>query len=228
MKTGARLLAATAVAALAGGAAASEAASVDVGTAKRQHSIVTKVKTTRKVVYLTFDDGPSVYTPQIISTLNKYKARATFFEVGSQVRRYPATAMIPRRTGHKVANHTYSHPMLTKRSNSSIRSELRRTDAAIGFRPKCMRPPYGSIDSRVHGQVALYGKTPVKWTFHVWDWDKPGLTFMKNRIIKQTTSGSIILLHDGGGNRTQTLQLVKWAVPYLKSKGYALETLPMC
>ncbi|MBK8045796.1 MAG: polysaccharide deacetylase family protein [Anaerolineales bacterium] len=139
-----------------------------------------------KVIYLTFDDGPSGYTQPILDTLARYNAKATFFVVGRQ-----AAGNLPRLqamvdAGHGVANHTYHHPMLTSLSSARIDEEVRATAAVLGVLDQgCLRPPYGAANKTVRAEVESLGYTVIMWTIDPRDWSRPGAATIANRVIQR-------------------------------------------
>lgn len=181
-----------------------------------------------KVVYLTFDDGPSGYTPAVLRLLAAYNAKATFFVIGSQASANPSTIRSIRAAGHAVANHTWSHPSLTGLSASAITSQLSRTDAALGFTAKCVRPPYGATNSTVARTISGMGKKSVLWSVDPQDWARPGSSTIANRILSTVRPGSIVLMHDGGGDRSQTVAALSTVLSSLKAKGYTFAAVPGC
>ncbi|KAK7058333.1 chitin deacetylase [Paramarasmius palmivorus] len=117
---------------------------------------------------LTYDDGPSFYTPNLLQYLDEQKLHATFFVVGSRVISFPATLQTEYMSGHQIGVHTWSHPPLTTLTNDEIIAELGWTKKAIqdvlGVTPNTMRPPYGDIDDRVRAISLAMGLVPVMWT----------------------------------------------------------------
>lgn len=178
-----------------------------------------------KYVYLTFDDGPSSgYTPQVLDILTKYGVRATFFELGENISRYPSLTHRAYLRGNSVQNHTWSHPDLRYVSWSTFKSEVNNTDRVIraqtGYTPLCLRPPYGAVNSTVRSRAAALGKTIKLWTVDPRDWSRPGTSTIVSRVLNNVHSGSIILMHDGGGNRSQTVAALPTILRTLKSRGY--------
>jgi peptidoglycan/xylan/chitin deacetylase (PgdA/CDA1 family) len=182
-----------------------------------------------KAIALTIDDGPSpVYTPQVLQLLASYGITATFSMVGLQVRSNPALAREVAQAGHLIANHTWSHLDLTKVSASTVTQQMSRgTDAiqdATGRRPDLFRAPYGAWSSYVLDQCADAGQTPLGWSVDPRDWARPGTSSIIANIMKNTRTGSIILEHDGGGNRSQTVAALKTVIPRLLDAGYHFGT----
>jgi peptidoglycan/xylan/chitin deacetylase (PgdA/CDA1 family) len=181
------------------------------------------------VVYLTFDDGPSQYTPQIVATLTAYGAHATFFMLGRAAVANPLRARAVISAGNAVGNHTWGHPDLTKLANSAILTQLHETRAVLPLGAgRCFRPPYGETDNRVRRLASQYGYRQMLWNVDPRDWSRPGSRVVFNRVITKVRNGSIVLLHDGGGNRSGTVAAVRLIVPWLSEHGYRMVSLPSC
>ncbi|MGD0698282.1 MAG: polysaccharide deacetylase family protein [Trebonia sp.] len=177
------------------------------------------------VIALTIDDGPSpVYTPQVLRVLERYGVRATFSMVGENVSYYPAVAKDVAEAGHTIINHTWDHANLTSLSAAAQRAEITRaTDAiqaASGVQPRMFRAPYGAWSPRVLKFCAAEGLIPLDWSVDPRDWSRPGVREIVGTIMKTTKSGSIILEHDGGGDRSETVAALKIVLPRLLDEGY--------
>jgi peptidoglycan/xylan/chitin deacetylase (PgdA/CDA1 family) len=175
-------------------------------------------------VYLTFDDGPSPYTPAILKILRSTRSTATFFELGFRQAQYPGAATQVRAEGSSIGNHTYNHPDLTALTAAQIRWQVTH-----GPRGRCLRPPYGATDRRVRNVVAQQGLREVLWSIDTLDWSRPGTA----KIIKAATgpavrAGSIVLLHDGGGDRSQTVAALPKIIRTLQQRGYVIRRIPGC
>ncbi len=184
-----------------------------------------KPKSPKKVVALTFDDGPSpTLTPKLLKTLQKYHVHATFFEVGSSVSRWPSVSRQVIKDGNVIGNHSWNHPQLTTLSNSGVESQISRTDAAIykatKTLPEYVRPPYGSINSRV-GKV--YDRPSVMWSVDSRDWAYLNTQKTINHVLDTTYNGSIILMHD---IHPTSVAAVPTIIKTLKKRGYTFVTLP--
>ena len=174
-------------------------------------------------VYLTFDDGPHpTYTPQILAILRKYGVKAVFFEIGQNISYYPSVTRKLRYYGMKIGNHTWSHPNLTYLSTSSVNWQLNKMEWTLGYRPRCVRPPYGATNSRIASIIAARGQRQILWNVDPRDWSRPGTWTIVNRVLAQVKPGSRILLHDGGGNRSQTVAALDILIPKLRARGYAI------
>lgn len=193
-----------------------------VGCTGGNGQVVRKGPRKRKEVALTFDDGPSPYTRQVLSILRNKKAKGTFFVIGSAVASSPSTARKIVADGHEIANHSYSHPILPSAS------ELRRTNRTVkdttGFRPCLFRPPYGAIDGRLAADAGAQKMKSILWDVDTNDWRTPGSGSIYSSIVG-AGSGSIVLMHDGGGYRSQTVAALGPAISNLRSRGYRLVTV---
>ncbi|WP_238350376.1 polysaccharide deacetylase family protein [Kribbella shirazensis] len=183
-----------------------------------------------KYVVLTFDDGPDVeYTPKVLDILAKYDAKATFFEIGQNVVKHPELTKRIHAAGHSVQNHTWTHADLRSLSATAFRQQLASTDEVIraqtGSTPACLRPPYGAVSATVRQRAKALGKDLVVWTVDSRDWKKPGTTAIVQHVLKNVRNGSVILMHDGGGNRTQTVAALPAILQALKAQGYGFRTL---
>ena len=181
-------------------------------------------------IALTFDDGPSpYYTPQVLAILQQYKVKATFFCIGRQVARYPDLVRQEFNDGNLVGNHTWSHPNLALLSSSDILTQINLTADAIqqatGVRPTLFRPPYGVVNTRVLAKANLLGLTTIIWNDEARDWSTPGTGVIISRILNLAGDGAIILLHDGGGNRSQTIAALPTIIQTLRLRGFKFVTL---
>jgi peptidoglycan-N-acetylglucosamine deacetylase len=177
------------------------------------------------VVHLTFDDGPhATWTPQVLDALRRHGARATFFVVGTEVQRYPHLVRRALAEGHRVENHTMNHRRLDLLSASGVRDELLGCDRAIraagGPPTTCFRPPYGARSTTVLQVAADLGLRMLWWTVDPGDHSRPGTSVIVSRVLSAVRPGSVILLHDGGGNRSQTVAALDTILPELRRRGY--------
>ena len=185
---------------------------------------------TRPVMYLTFDDGPdATYTPQILNLLDRYNAKATFFVLGKLIGEQPAIFDRIVRSGHAVGNHSWAHEDLRGRTDEQIKSSLTQTNAVAqkyGYRLRCLRPPYGSTDARVRAAVASVGLSTVLWDIDTLDWQRPGADMLVARVGDHPV-GKTILMHDGGGPRSQTVAALS-AILSKFADTYDFAPLPGC
>ncbi|MBI5232282.1 MAG: polysaccharide deacetylase family protein [Coriobacteriales bacterium] len=184
-----------------------------------------------KVVALTFDDGPwPKTTDQVLRILDKYDIKATFFMIGARARVMPGMARRVARKGHTVANHTLSHRLLGReKSLTVIKNQINGGQVAIeratGVDAEWFRPPGGSIDTRSKKAVRQAGLQVVMWDVDSNDWRKPGSAAIANNVIKNSSPGAVILMHDGGGDRSQTVAALPKIIKGLKKRGYSFVTL---
>lgn len=179
------------------------------------------------MVALTFDDGPSIYTPQVLDVLNRYGAHATFFEIGRQVGALASTSRAVIRSGDVIGDHTWSHPVLTVANVASqIAPTQRAIRAATGFTPCLLRPPYGIAPPRVVAIARSLGLNTIQWDVDPADWSRPGVSVIVQRVLSAVHPGAIVIMHDGGGLRDQTVAALQTIVPTLIQRGYRLVTVP--
>jgi peptidoglycan-N-acetylglucosamine deacetylase len=178
-----------------------------------------------KVVALTIDDGPSpVYTPQVLQVLATYGVTASFSMIGENVTYYPSVAREVADAGHTIVNHTWNHVNLTAMKTAQLSSEIDRTTDAIhsatGKLPSMFRAPYGAWSKTLLEYCATEKLLPLDWSVDPADWSRPGVGKIVKTIMNTTRTGSIILEHDGGGNRAQTVAALKIVIPRLLDEGY--------
>ena len=175
-------------------------------------------------VYLTFDDGPSPYTSSILTILDRTGSTATFFHLGVNESGFPHADARIRAQGSKVANHSYDHPDLTTRTPAQLKRQITH-----GPRAKCFRPPYGATNAAVRKAIAHAGLRQVLWDVDTLDWTKPGAaTLAQTGRLKSIGNGTIVLMHDGGGDRRQTVAALPGVIADLHARGYQVRALPYC
>jgi len=179
-------------------------------------------------VYLTFDDGPNPqYTPQILDVLRLHGARATFFVLGSLAKGHPELIDRIITEGHTVANHTWNHENLARLDRDAFDETVSRTQHLLGANATpCLRPPYGDANARTAEWAASHGLALIYWTLDSKDWTRPGVNAIANRIVAGARNGTIVLMHDGGGDRTQTVQALDLALSRLAEVN--LTYAPLC
>ena len=195
---------------------------------------VTKIVFTRcavpaPVIAITFDDGPNPdHTPRLLDMLKARNIKATFFMVGRCVVTWPHLVKRMVEEGHEVANHSWSHPLLTSLGNTSLDSQIQKTHDAIikacGIAPRHYRPPYGAIGmsqrKRIHEQ---FGYSTILWDVDPLDWKIPrNSKKVQERILANTKSGSIILTHDIHGS---TVDAMPATLDALMARGYQFATV---
>ncbi|CAL9354083.1 hypothetical protein SUDANB145_00526 [Streptomyces sp. enrichment culture] len=183
-----------------------------------------------RVMVLTFDDGPDPrYTPDILDTLAEYEVRAMFFVCGEMAVDNKDLLARMADDGHVVGNHTWSHPLLTRLGRAEIRSEMERTaeviDAAFGEPPRWFRAPYGAWNRAAFQLGAELGMEPLAWTVDTLDWTTPGTRAIVDRVEDGAAPGVVVLSHDAGGDRSQSVRALRSYLPSLLDSGYHL-TVP--
>jgi peptidoglycan/xylan/chitin deacetylase (PgdA/CDA1 family) len=187
----------------------------------------------RRAIALTFDDGPSEGTNQLLETLNRLGAPATFFVCGMNVKRLPQVVRATVAAGHEIGNHTYSHPALYLRSNSFISEEVGAAQAIIcdttGKAPELFRAPYGARWFGLREAQRQCNLLGVMWTVLGLDWKLPAGEITR-RVLARTGNGAIICLHDGRAVERnpdigQTLEAVERLIPALRARGFTFETV---
>lgn len=164
----------------------------------------------RHEIALTFDDGPDpVFTGQVLDILAHYGVHATFFCVGLHVNALPDEVRRIVDAGHSLGNHTWSHPFMPDLSPRQFRLQLERTDEAfdraVGRVPTVFRPPYGARTPETLGELLSGGAALALWDVDSWDWARPGPAKIASTVLDHAGPGSLILMHDGGGDRSQSV-----------------------
>jgi peptidoglycan-N-acetylglucosamine deacetylase len=183
-----------------------------------------------KEIALTFDDGPGPYTPDVLRVLERLHVPATFFEVGvEETYFHAATAAIVAR-GYPIGDHTETHAPMSELSRKLQQSQLLEETAAIGDYgapfPRLFRPPYGLWNSATLSLLKKYRMLMVLWTVDTDDYERPGVGVIVDRALDGAQPGAIILMHDAGGDRTQTIAALPKIIHGLRARGYKLVTVP--
>lgn len=177
----------------------------------------------KKLIALTFDDGPSSYTPGFLDVLKSKGVRGTFFVLGQQVAAYPEYARRIVREGHEIASHSWKHDLYP--SAADLRQTSATIKAVTGFKPCSFRPPGGAQNSSVVAGAGASGMKTILWDVDPFDWRLPGTGAIANTIIRGSRNGSIVLTHDGGGPRSQTLSALPQIIDALRARGYGFTTV---
>ncbi len=179
---------------------------------------------------LTFDDGPGPYTPEVVRELSRLRAPATFFEVGTMDRYFHAATVEIVAHGDPIGDHTELHAPMSQLTRGQQRSELLQGADAIGAYgapfPRLFRPPYGLWNSTTLSLLHRYRMLMVLWSVDTNDYLQPGAKVIVGRALAGARPGAIILLHDAGGNRAQTVAAIPRIVHRLRARGYRLVTVP--
>ncbi len=183
-----------------------------------------------RAMVLTFDDGPDPrYTPDILRTLRKHDVRAMFFVCGEMAVENKDLLREMADDGHVIGNHTWTHPLLTRMTRSGMRPEIERTcevvEDAVGEAPAWFRAPYGAWNRAAFRLGAELGMEPLAWTVDTLDWNTPGTGTIVSRVLGGAAPGVIVLNHDAGGNRSQSVAALREYLPALLDDGYRV-TVP--
>lgn len=191
--------------------------------------IYTRCEVPGKVVALTFDDGPHPeYTPRLLNTLRALNIKATFYMVGRNVQAYPHIVRRMAEEGHEVANHSWSHPLLTKLKDESLESQIKKTHdaiiAACGKVPLSYRPPYGEVRMSQRKLIRdTFGYPAILWDVDPLDWQSPKSSKkVHDRILNSARSGSIILCHD---IHETTVNAMPALLGEMKARGFQFATV---
>lgn len=185
--------------------------------------LLRKIDKNKKMVALTYDDGPSIYTPRILKTLKENNSVATFFVVGNRVPMYSDTVKKAYGMGCEIGNHTYEHKILTRADAAGIRNQVSRTNVAVkkitGTDPIVMRPPGGAVNNMVKSQT---GMPMILWSIDTLDWRTRNAASTKTAVLDHVKDGDIVLMHDlyeATANASTTI------IPTLVERGYQLVTV---
>ncbi|HVV76464.1 MAG TPA: polysaccharide deacetylase family protein [Mycobacteriales bacterium] len=181
-------------------------------------------------IALTIDDGPDpAYTPDVLRLLDKYQTQASFCVVGVHADAYPKLIRDISRAGHILVNHSYTHALPfnrlpEKRIVAEITKTQRSIERAAGVTPQLFRSPGGDWSRFIFRAIAAYGLEPLDWDVDPRDWARPGTKKITRRMLK-ARPGEIVLCHDGGGNRIETVRALRKVLPTWQRKG--LLTVPL-
>jgi peptidoglycan/xylan/chitin deacetylase (PgdA/CDA1 family) len=182
-----------------------------------------------RLVALTFDDGPGPYTGRVVRALRRLGVRATFFQVGQMIAAFPGVARRVRRH-FPVGDHTLSHPQMAMLAEPVQRNEIvadaERLRAVGAGRPLLFRPPYASFDLRTLEVVRQQGMLMVLWNVDSADWTRPGTRQIVRNVVSRVRPGAVVLMHDAGGDRRQTVAALPAIVHRLRRRGYRFVTVP--
>ncbi|HZV74033.1 MAG TPA: polysaccharide deacetylase family protein, partial [Conexibacter sp.] len=188
-------------------------------------------------IALTFDDGPSPeWTPKVVRVLQRFHVSATFFVVGSQAVRYPELVRLLHRDGFELGNHSFTHPDLAQLPGWERDEQIAMTESAIGgiagVRPRLVRPPYSAgtaealpAEVRAWSDIARHGYAIALSTYNTEDWSQPGVGSIVDAATPRGAEGGIVMLHDAGGRRAQTVAALAQLIPRLRARGFRFVTV---
>jgi len=177
---------------------------------------------------MTFDDGPHPkHTPRLLDMLKDRNIKATFYVIGRSVDTHPQIARRIVAEGHEIGNHTYTHRKLTVLSDAQVKQEMDKTRASIGratgVKARTMRPPYGALLQRQREMLHReYGFPTILWSVDPLDWQKPGISVVRQRIVDGARPGGVILAHDLHGS---TVDAMPSTLDALLAKGFKFVTI---
>ncbi len=177
----------------------------------------------RNVVALTFDDGPGEYTESFLDVLREKHAHGTFFEIGQEMSGRASVMRRILREGDEIGDHTENH--VEYPGYFQISAAAVRIRSATRFEPCLFRPPGGAVDATVESTAGMLGMQTVLWDVDPADWANPGSGAVYSRVVSAARAGSIVLMHDGGGDRNGTLAALPQIIDTLRSRGYRFATV---
>lgn len=185
--------------------------------------------TNGNLIALTFDDGPSVYTPGILDVLKEKNVKGTFFMLGENVATYPDVAKRVADEGHQLATHSWDHPNMFNLSAGEIRDQMERCVQAIkdatGKTTSMMRAPYGNWSAECWAAVCDFINCEVYWNIDTLDWKRPGANGIAQNFMAELVPGAVSLMHDGGGNREQDIAALPGIIDQCIEAGYRFVTM---
>lgn len=190
--------------------------------------LVVSTRSGGRTLALTFDDGPHpVNTPALLAVLAEHDVRATFFVCGGQVRAYPQVLRDIVAAGHVLGNHSTHHDDLEAWPADAVEADLRATDEAVrdaapGVPVPFFRAPYGHWGATPQVAAGL-GMRSVAWAYDIGDWDPPSADELLDRLLAGVEPGAVVLMHDGGGDRTPTVEAVARFIPLMRARGWSFE-----
>jgi Predicted xylanase/chitin deacetylase len=198
-------------------------AAMPVGCTHGGSPFVTNGPRGRKRIAIGFDDGPSDYTPGVLRVLRNFDSHATFFEIGQETPGRSAIMKKILRQGNEIGNHSLHHE--TDPSSGSLHETDRLIRRATGFRPCDFRPPDGSVNSSLISRAHAEHLVTVTWNVDPRDWATPGVSAIASNVIQNAHNGSIVVMHDGGGNRSETIAALPAILSHFRHRGYKFVTV---
>jgi len=213
----------TAAARRAGGGSSSGQADLPTGCGHGGASFRTHGPRGRKRIAIGFDDGPSDWTPRVLRVLRRFNSHATFFEIGQETDGRADTMKKILAQGNEIGNHSLHHEM--DPSSGSLSETNRLIRNATGFQPCDFRPPDGAVNSGLVQRAHALHMTTVNWDVDPRDWATPGTGAIASNVIHHAHNGSIVVMHDGGGPRGETVAALPAILSHFKRRGYEFVTV---
>ncbi len=203
-----------------------------IGCTAASAPFVGGITTRKREIALTFDDGPWYQTPQFLALLERHRVPATFFEVGEHIAEYGEGGAIERRMladGDMIGDHTWSH-LVVAGGGQLAASQIGKAAAAIreatrGFTPCLFRAPDGSVSPGLIAEARSLGFTTIQWDIDPRDWALPGVGEVEDNVLANAHPGAIVIMHDGGGDRSETLAALPDIIDTLRARGYTFVTV---
>lgn len=174
--------------------------------------------TGKKRIAIGFDDGPSDYTPKVLRVLRDFDSHATFFEIGQETAGRAEIMKKILEQGNEIGNHSLHHEFFP--SPESLAETNRLIRQATGFRPCDFRPPDGRVDQGLIDRANAEHLMTINWDVDPRDWSDPGVEAIASNVIHNARSGSIVVMHDGGGDRSETVEALPKILSYFRHRGY--------
>ncbi|EGF23680.1 polysaccharide deacetylase family protein [Fannyhessea vaginae] len=182
-----------------------------------------------KLISVTFDDGPSIYTDRYLKILSDRGIKTTFFNIGQNVDNMKEQPKKVLDEGHYIAGHSYTHPLLSKKKPDQLREELSKVkeslSEATGITTTMFRPPYGDFTTKTWLDSQGIVSSEILWTQDTLDWKQPGVNKIIDGALKNVTPGSVVLMHDGGGKRDQDLEALPQILDKLIANGFKIVSI---
>ena len=184
----------------------------------------------RRAIALTFDDGPGPYTPAIIRILRRMHAPATFFVVGQELHDFSGALRSENRHGFVIGDHTQNHAWLIHLGANGQASQIDAVSRELTRygvpAPRLFRPPYGAFNGATMRTLRRRGMFMVLWSIDPSDWRRPGTGAIVSNVLRNSRPGAVVIMHDGGGDRSQTVAALPAIINGLRKRHYGLVTVP--
>jgi peptidoglycan/xylan/chitin deacetylase (PgdA/CDA1 family) len=201
-----------------------------IGAALGYTPFITRGIPRHRVIALTFDDGPSPYTIPIVRLLARMHVPATFFVVGQQLNVFPRGVPAELQQGSTVGDHTQNHAWLSRLNASGQSAQIKQAAAGVqrsgAPAPRLFRPPYGAYDRATISTIKKLRMLMVLWSIDPGDWKRPGARAIAGDVLANAQPGAIVIMHDGGGDRSQTLAALPAIIKGLRRRHFQLVTVP--